>query len=94
MNTATVSKSDRLRESFLNGDELTVAQITSRFGYSSNSVSKAIFRLRMEGFPIYTNKRTNSKGHTVTKYRLGTAPRHVIAAGYAMLSSMGIQALA
>ena len=92
--TNVVSKSDRLRESFLDGNELSVAQIASRFGYSTNSISKAVFRLRMEGYPIYTNKRTNSKGQTTTKYRLGTAPRHVIAAGYAMLSSMGIKALA
>lgn len=92
--TNVVSKSDRLRESFLDGNELSVAQIASRFGYSTNSISKAVFRLRMEGYPIYTNKRTNAKGQTTTKYRLGTAPRHVIAAGYAMLSSMGIKALA
>jgi len=92
-NTNIVSKSDRLLSALVEGAELSQSQIASRFGYSPNSVSKAIFRLRTEGFPIFTNKRTTKKGATVSKYRMGTAPRSVIAAGYRTLTAIGYNPL-
>jgi len=37
----------------------------------------------MQGYPVYLNKRVSSfDGQTYSKYRLGTAPRSVVAAGY------------
>jgi hypothetical protein len=45
-------------------------------------------KLRTEGYPIFLNKRVSSfDGETYNKYRLGTAPRSVIAAGYQALRS-------
>lgn len=83
-----MTKTDRLVEAFVNGEELTAKQIASRFGFAStHSVRKIISNLRMEkGLAIYRNARTNSKGNTKSKYRLGTPSRAVVAAGYRALA--------
>ena len=82
-----MTKLDSLLQAFKNGEELTENQIASRFGFASpNSARAAVTALRFKGFPIYANKHTNSKGKTMTKYRLGTPSRRVIAAGYRMLA--------
>jgi len=45
-------------------------------------------KLRTEGYPVFLNKKVSSfDGQTYSKYRLGTAPRSVIAAGFAALRS-------
>ena len=41
--------------------------------------------LKLKGFAIYLNNRTNSVGQTYKKYRLGTPTRAVVAAGYRAL---------
>jgi len=64
---------------------LTAAQITARYGVTN--VSATASDLRMEGFAIYANPQTDSKGRTKTFYRLGTPSRAVVAAGYAALAS-------
>ena len=67
-----------------NGAELTAKQITSRYGVKN--VRAVISKLRSEGYSIFLNKRTSSyDGETYMKYRMGTAPRSVVAAGYAAL---------
>jgi hypothetical protein len=83
-----VTKIDNLLEAFMNGEELTQRQIVNRFGYASdNSARAAVTALRFKGFPIYGNKRTNAKGRTMTKYRLGTPSRSVIGAGFRQLAN-------
>lgn len=92
--TNQMSKTERLLDSLLSGYALTTKQVQNRFGFTNRgSVSKAIYRLRAEGFPIWLNQTVDSHGRVKNKYRLGTAPRAVIAAGYLTLSSMGINPL-
>ena len=43
--------------------------------------------LRFKGFPIYLNTVTDTKGRSRNVYRLGTASRAVIAAGYRAMAS-------
>ena len=43
--------------------------------------------LRFSGYPIYLNSHKDTKGRVTQKYRLGTASRKVIAAGYKALAS-------
>ena len=64
---------------------LTTAQITARYGVTN--VSATVSDLRMEGFAIYANPTTDTKGRTKTFYRLGTPSREVVAAGYAALAA-------
>jgi hypothetical protein len=67
------------------GQELTAKQIKARFG--AGNPAAVIQALRFNGFPIYLNTVTDSKGRVYNKYRLGTASRKVIAAGYKALAS-------
>lgn len=63
---------------------LTAAQIEAR--YDVRNVRATISDLRFDGFAIYANPKTDSKGRTKTFYRLGTPSREVVAAGYKALA--------
>ena len=63
---------------------LTPAQIEARYGVVN--VTATINKLRFDGYPIFTNRRTDTKGRTNTFYRMGRAPRSVVAAGYKALA--------
>ena len=80
-----MSKVDNVLAALRNGEELTSAQIEARFGVGN--ARAVVSSLRMKGFAVYGNPRTNSKGETKTFYRLGTPSRAVIAAGYRALAS-------
>lgn len=83
----TVTKQQALLEALRNGEQLTAKQITSRFGIANPTAT--VSDLRFAGFAVYANKRTNKRGETFTKYRLGTPSREVVAAGYRALA-MGL----
>ena len=80
----TTTQTAKVATALENGAELTAKQITSRYGVKN--VRAVISRLRLEGYSIFLNKRISSyDGETYMKYRMGTAPRSVVAAGYAAL---------
>ena len=82
----TLTQRQRVINALENGAELTAKQITSRYGVKN--VRAVMSKLRTEGYPIFLNKRVSSfDGQTYSKYRLGTAPRSVVAAGFAALRS-------
>jgi hypothetical protein len=77
---------DRVYEALIvKGQELTAKQISAR--YNVANPYDTVYTLRMEGFPIYLNTRTDSKGRVTQKYRYGTPSRKVIAAGYQALAA-------
>ena len=78
------TKQSRVLEALQNGEQLTAKQITSRFGIANPTAT--VSDLRFAGYAVYANKRTNKRGETFTKYRLGTPSRAVVAAGYRALS--------
>jgi predicted ArsR family transcriptional regulator len=80
----TVTKQQALLEALQSGEQLTAKQIAHRFGMPNPTAS--VSALRFQGYAIYANKRTNNRGDTYTKYRLGTPSREVVAAGYRALS--------
>ena len=83
--TAT-TQTAKVATALKNGAELTAKQITARYGVKN--VRAVISMLRSEGYSIFLNKRTSTyDGETYMKYRMGTAPRSVVAAGYAALRS-------
>ena len=82
---ANVTKSAKVIAALESGVELTGKQIESR--YNVGNARALISSLRMQGYPVYLNKRTNGFGDTYSKYRLGTPSRAVIAAGYQALAS-------
>ena len=85
MTTTTTTKATKLIAALENGNELTAKQISARYGVKN--VRALVSSLRMQGYPVYLNKRVSSfDGETYNKYRLGTATRAVIAAGYRALA--------
>lgn len=85
MNT---TQSDRVLAALQSGEELTAKQISARFNVANPTA--VIHNLRSEGFAVYANKTKNANGEVKTKYRIGKPSRKVVAAGYQMLSAMGI----
>jgi hypothetical protein len=79
------TKQGRLTEALLSGEELTAKQITERFGVANPRAT--ISDIRYSGIPVYANTRKNSKGETVTRYRVGKASRKIVAAGYRALAA-------
>ena len=80
----TTTQTAKVATALESGAELTAKQITSRYGVKN--VRAVISKLRLEGYSIFLNKRISPyDGETYMKYRMGTAPRSVVAAGYAAL---------
>ena len=88
--TTSMTKATKVIAALENGTELTAKQISAR--YDVKNVRALMSSLRMQGYPVYLNKRTSVfEGETkvYNKYRLGTPTRAVIAAGYRALA-MGV----
>jgi len=83
--TTITTKTEKVITALESGVELTAKQITARYGVANPRA--VISSLRMQGYPVFLNQRTNSLGETYNKYRLGTAPRSVVAAGYQALAT-------
>ena len=85
------TKTQKVLAALQGGEELTAKQIAARYGVGN--VRAMISSLRMQGYPIYLNKRTSVfEGETQVykKYLLGTPKRSVIAAGYKALAAQGV----
>jgi|TARA_Y100000389_G_C17294556_1_gene429775 hypothetical protein len=85
MTTTFVSKETKVLNALIGGAELTSKQIAARFG--AGNPQAVIQSLRFKGYPIYLNNHVDTKGRKTSKYRLGTASRAVIAAGYQALAT-------
>jgi len=85
-----MSNKQRVLEAFQSGETLTVKQIQSRFGVANPTA--LVSDLRMSGFPIYLNSGSKDNRGRVraARYRLGTASRAVIAAGYRALAQSNV----
>ena len=83
--TTNVTKTAKVLAALENGTELTGKQIQAR--YSVGNARALISSIRMQGYPVYLNKRVSTfDGETYSKYRLGTPTRSVVAAGYQALA--------
>ena len=83
--TTNVTKTAKVLAALENGTELTGKQIESR--YNVGNARALISSIRMQGYPVYLNKRVSTfDGETYSKYRLGTPTRSVVAAGYQALA--------
>lgn len=80
------TKTQKFITALFNGETFTAPQITARFGIANPSATVSDLRYDF-GLAVYANKRKNSKGRKVTRYRLGTPTRRVVAAGYRALAN-------
>ena len=85
MTTVTLTKEQKVLNALQEGRTLSSAQIKSFFG--AGNPQSVVQSLRFAGYPIYLN----SKKTGASKYRLGTASRRIISAGYKAMAS-GIDA--
>ena len=83
-----MTKTEKLIKALRQGQEITADQAIARYGFeSANSFRKAVSNLRLnEGYAIYANSVETRDGE-ITKYRLGTPMRAVVAAGYRALAA-------
>ena len=80
-----MTKTEKVLAAFKAGEKLTAKQIESRFNVGNARAT--VSALRFQGFAIYANPKTNSKGEKKSFYRLGTPSREVVAAGYRALAA-------
>ena len=57
-----MSQATRVLNALVEGRQMTAKQITAQFG--AKNPAAVIQDIRFSGFPVYLNKRTNSKGVT------------------------------
>lgn len=81
MSTAITTKKAAVLEALKNNEGgVTAAQLESWLDIGN--VRATVSDLRFEGYAIYANKKTDTKGRTKTFYRLGRPSRAIVAAGY------------
>jgi Mn-dependent DtxR family transcriptional regulator len=70
MNSTKNTQKVRLFNLLAKGTEVTIAEVSKRLRIANPSA--VVSQLREEGARIYTNRRKNSQGQIVFKYRLDT----------------------
>jgi hypothetical protein len=81
------SKTYKVFSALYNGETLTQAEATDRFGVGNLSAEAT--RIRQNGYAVYSTRRKTDNGVTVTEYNLGKPSREIVALGY-KAKSMGI----
>ena len=71
------------------GKQKTAAQLAAQLKTTKATVSARISEIRDEGYAIYANRRTDTKGRTKVFYRHGMPRREVVAAGRLLLKTVG-----
>jgi hypothetical protein len=74
------TKTFKLFNALYNGEAVTAAQASKRFGIKN--ISAEVSRIRQSGYAVYANSRTAGNGVTVTEYVIGKPSRAIVAAGY------------
>ena len=81
------TKTFKLFNALYNGEAVTAAQASKRFGIKN--ISAEVSRIRQSGYAVYANSRTAGNGVTVTEYVIGKPSRAIVAAGYKAMA-MGL----
>jgi len=83
----TKSLKTKILDTLSTGVEVSAKQFAARHGSSASTARARISELRREGYTIYNNARTDTKGRTVYKYRFGNPTKALVAAGFMALNS-------
>lgn len=86
MTTTYTTKRERLLDAFKSGEVLTAKQIAARFGIANPTATISDIRMN-DGYAIYANTWTDTRGRETTKYEIGMPSRRVVAAGYRALAA-------
>lgn len=74
------TKTFKVFNALYNGETLTQAQASKRFGVKNLSAEAT--RIRQGGYAVYTNTRKAANNVVVTEYTLGRPSREIVALGY------------
>lgn len=74
------TKTFKLFTALQEGEKITAAQASSRFGIKN--MSAEVSRIRQAGYAVYANTRTAGNHVEVTEYEIGKPSRKLVAAGY------------
>lgn len=78
------TKTFKLFTALYNGDAVTPAEASKRFGIKN--ISAEVSRIRQNGYAVYSNTRVAGNNVKVTEYVLGKPSRKIVAAGYKALA--------
>lgn len=78
------TKAFKLFTALYNGETLTPAQISKRFGIKN--VTAEVSRVRQGGYAVYAKQVVANNGVRSTRYEMGTPSRNIVAAGYRALA--------
>lgn len=81
------TKTYKVFNALYNGEKLTQAEATKRFGVKNLSAEAT--RIRQNGYAIYSKQRKAANGVVVTEYEMGKPSREIVALGY-KAKAMGI----
>jgi len=81
------TKTYKVFSALYNGETLTAAQASKRFGVKNLAAEAS--RIRQSGYAVYANSRKAGNGVQVTEYQLGKPSREIVALGY-MAKSLGM----
>jgi hypothetical protein len=79
------TKTYKLFNALYNGDTVTAAQASKRFGIKN--ISAEVSRIRQNGYAVYANSRVAGNGVKVTEYVIGKPSRAIVAAGYKAMAA-------
>ena len=74
------SKTFKVFNAMYNGEKLTQAEATKRFGVKNLRAEAT--RIRQHGYAVYANNRVAGNGVQVTEYEIGKPSREIVALGY------------
>lgn len=74
------TKTYKVFNALYNGEKLTQAEATKRFGVKNLSAEAT--RIRQNGYAVYANTRKAANGVVVTEYEMGKPSREIVALGY------------
>ena len=78
------TKTFKLFTAMYNGEKITPAEASKRFGIKN--MSAEVSRIRQNGYAVYAKSRVAGNGVKVTEYEIGTPSRKLVAAGYKALA--------
>lgn len=79
------TKTFKLFEALYQGEAVTAAQASKRFGIKN--IAAEASRIRQAGYAVYANTRVAGNNAKVTEYVIGKPSRKVIAAGYKAIAA-------
>jgi len=72
------------------GKEKTAAQLAAQLGTTPKSVAARVSEIRDEGYVIYSNRQTDTKGRVKYFYRHSVPTRAMIRAGRTLFKAIGV----